>query len=48
MQFTAAWMELESIMLNTVSQWEKNKLLGDLTHLWSIQQQNKGIVIIKQ
>ena len=48
MAFSAAWMDLESIILSEVSQTKKRQMSYDTTHMWdpkSIIQMN---IFIKQ
>lgn len=39
--FAIKWMELEGIVISEISQREK--ILGDLIHLWNTEKQNKVI-----
>ena len=37
MPFAATWMQLEIIILNEVSQEEKDKIPYDITYMWNLK-----------
>ena len=48
MQFAAIQMDLESIILNEISQKEKDKYLHDITYMWNLKYDTNELIYVTE